>query len=359
MKPSGVYIRYGRNKSQATPEEISRMYSESHEIAYESLKAREQDLTFKTLQRKFEEKDIDFNTFKMNTSGFINTKFDFYTNLAYWFSDQYNIDTKMAVYQGLTRSVFRSKKEYEGSIINQIDKVMEYFELCNEVRVIIDGSPMRTEIPSYNMHAAREAILNCYCHRDYSRKSNIKIEFFDDRCEIISPGGFYGGLTLEDALNGIQSFRNENLVKLLFKLGYIENYASGLTRVFEAYENISEKPIIDNSLVALKVTFPNINYDSFKREKYKIGFDIGGNIGYEKVDGSINDSINGSINGILSKYEKSIVHIIKENPNVTRKEICKILSLSIRTVDRNMESLKNKKVIERVGSNKSGKWVVK
>ena len=72
---------------------------------------------------------------------------------------------------------------------------------------------MRKEILSYNKRAARECILNCYCHRDYSRKSNIKIEFFDDRCEIISPGGFYDGLTLEDALNGLQSFRNGKACK--------------------------------------------------------------------------------------------------------------------------------------------------
>ena len=39
----------------------------------------------------------------------------------------------MAVYQGMDRDIFRSKKEYDGSIIIQIDKVLEYFDLCNEV----------------------------------------------------------------------------------------------------------------------------------------------------------------------------------------------------------------------------------
>ena len=145
----------------------------------------------------------------------------------------------------MNRAVFRSKQEFSGSIIEQIDAVMKYFSLCNEIRVIIDGKPIRTEIPSYNMRAVREAILNCYCHRDYFRNSNIKIEFFDDRCEILSPGGFYGGLTLEKALEGYQCFRNENLVKLLFKLGYIENYASGLSRIFDIYKDEEKKPIVD------------------------------------------------------------------------------------------------------------------
>lgn len=131
-----------------------------------------------------------YNNFNMITSGLIDLKTNMYTNLAYWLSDQYSIETKMAVYQGVDRSVFRSKKEFGGSLIKQIDSVLEYFDLCNEVRVIIDGSPIRTEIPSYKMKAAREGILNCFCHKDFSRKSNIKIEFFDDRCEMISPGGF-------------------------------------------------------------------------------------------------------------------------------------------------------------------------
>lgn len=44
---------------------------------------------------------------------------------------------------------------------------------------------------------------------------------------------FFDGLTLEDALNGLQSFINENLVKLLYKLEYVENYASGLHVFFK------------------------------------------------------------------------------------------------------------------------------
>lgn len=216
LKSSGVYIRYGRYKTQASPEEISRMLQESSGTLFEFLISMNQDLTFEALKAKFRKLNMNFVDFKMITSGFVDKESNLYTNLAYWFSDQYSIDTKFAVYQRLDRTTFRSKQEFSGSIIEQIDEVMKYFDLCNEVRIIIDGKPTRTEIPSYNIIAARETILNYYCHRDYSRKSNIKIEFFDDRCKILSPGGFYGSLTLEKALEGYQSFRNEKLVKLQF-----------------------------------------------------------------------------------------------------------------------------------------------
>ena len=243
------------------------MIMESKDIYYESLISDEQNLTFKILKLKFEEKNLNFDEFKMKTSGFIRD--NKYTNLAFIFSDQYDVDTKIGVYSGLDRAVFKSKKEFSGSIIRQIDRTLEYFEVCNETRIIIDGSPMRKEFDSYNLIATREAILNCYCHRDYQKRSNIKIEFFDDRCEIISPGGFYGGLTLEDALNGIQSFRNKYLVKLLHKLGYIENYSSGLNRIFKEYKGKILQPIVTTSLNMFKIIFPNINYEINKNIWFK------------------------------------------------------------------------------------------
>ncbi len=258
-KPSGVYVRYGRNKSQATHEEITRMIMNSNNVFYEELPSNLQKLTFNTLKLKFEEKNIEFNNFKMITSKFIiNNK---YTNLAFIFSDQYDVETKIGVYIGLDRETFKSKKEFRGSIIKQIDKTLEYCDLCNETRVIIDGSPTRKEYVSYYDKALREAILNCFCHRDYTKRSNIKIEFFDNRCEIISPGGFYAGLTLEEALCGVQSFRNKYLVQLLHKLGYIENYSSGLNRIIKQYQNENSKPVIETSLNMFKVIFPNLTYN--------------------------------------------------------------------------------------------------
>ena len=332
------------------------MLRERDNITFESLVSKEQDLSFKTLERKFEEKDLDFSQFNLNTSGFIDKETGLFTNLAFWISDQYNIDTKMAVYQGMDRDIFRSKKEYDGSIIIQIDKVLEYFDLCNEVRVIIDGSPMRQEILSYNKRAARECILNCYCHRDYSRKSNIKIEFFDDRCEILSPGGFYDGLTLEDALNGLQSFRNEKLVKLLFKLGYIENYASGLTRVFNEYKRVNLVPKIKTSLTFFKITLPNINFKAFNHQDKVNG----------EVNGEVNNRLDNWISDIVIKLteprDADIIQAIGNNPGIKMKELVNILTLKYPKINSNIISKRIKiynHLIEFKGAPKTGGYYLK
>ena len=358
LKPSGVYVRYGRNKSQATQEEISRMLRERDNIPYESLISRYQDLTFNFLKLKFEEKGLDFSEFKMVTSGFVDPKSNQYTNLAFWLSDQYDVATKMAVYQGLDRSVFRTKKQYEGSLIRQIDNALEYYDLCNEVRVIINGRPMREEVPSYNSTAAREAILNMYCHRDFSRSSNIKIEFFDDRCEMISPGGFYDGLTLEKALNGEQSFRNEKLVQLLFKLDYIENYASGLSRIFKEYKKEGLEPIIHTSSTAFKVTFPNKNYEALYLNPKKHLEDNKSitsftHIKSEKTDISKID---------LNKRNSNIYRIIKQNPGLRSTQLLELLKVTDTEITLNIfkKSIKQlSEFIEFRGSSKTGGYFIK
>lgn len=70
LKPSGVYIRYGRNKSQASHEEIKRLIRESDEINYEDELSKNQDLTFESLNNKLKQQELH-NDFNMITSGLI------------------------------------------------------------------------------------------------------------------------------------------------------------------------------------------------------------------------------------------------------------------------------------------------
>jgi len=197
--------------------------------------------------------------------------------------------------------------------------------------VIIDGKPTRTEIPSYDMSSAREAILNCYCHRDFFRKSNIKIEFFDDRCEIISPGGFFDGLTLEDALNGLQSFRNENLVKLLYKLEYVENYASGLTRIFQNSKELDIVPEIYTSLNMFKVTLPNKNYEALYLNPEKHIED-----NKVKSNGRVNSDINEEDFQLENQKDIEILEIIRDNPGIRLKEIAPKLKSKYPSINSNI-----------------------
>ena len=103
---------------------------------------------------------------------------------------------------------------------------------------------------------------------------------------------------------------NKNLGKLLFKLGYIENYPSGLSRIYSEYANEELKPLIESSMVMLKLILPNINYSAFRK---------------------LNNTINNQL--------KSVMDIIAIHPWIKRKDIATILNKSVTTVSRYVKEL--------------------
>ena len=79
-----------------------------------------------------------------------------------------------------------------------------------------------------------------------------------------------------------------------------------------------------------------------------------------KTDGAENGA-DGAENGadILTAKEKDILVLIKEDHSISRKAIAEKLGIGTTTVYRHIDSLKEKGVIERIGSDKGGYWKVK
>ena len=71
------------------------------------------------------------------------------------------------------------------------------------------------------------------------------------------------------------------------------------------------------------------------------------------------DTINDPINlKNLSVREKIIIDLLTDKPNLTRAQMAEILGCSDATIKRALQSLVQKSVIQRVGSNKKGEWVI-
>lgn len=71
------------------------------------------------------------------------------------------------------------------------------------------------EIPE---EVLREAITNAAIHREYGDRfcgQSIAVDVFDDRIEVVNPGGLYGGKTRENLFDGSSRCRNATLVKLM------------------------------------------------------------------------------------------------------------------------------------------------
>jgi len=130
-------------------------------------------------------------------------------------------------------------------------------------------------------------IINAFCRCDYSKKSNIKIEFFSNQVKITSPGGIFGA-TLEEVFHGVQTYRNPRLINILDKLGYIENYGTGIQRTILSYKEYRVKPSFNASDNFFIVVLPNLNYIKKIRKKEKLNDQI-------KPCDQINDQTNDQI----------------------------------------------------------------
>lgn len=106
----------------------------------------------------------------------------------------------------------------------------------------------------------REALMNAFTHRDYTMTSDIKIEIYDDRIEISSPGSLPDGLTIEDIKRGANAKRNPILINAMDKMDYIENYGSGIRRIFSLYKGFNKQPILIATDNLFTVVLFNKNY---------------------------------------------------------------------------------------------------
>lgn len=92
----------------------------------------------------------------------------------------------------------------------------------------------RQERLEYPEVSVREALVNAVAHRDYRLTGRrIEVRMFDDRLEIISPGGLPGHITLDNIVEEHFS-RNPRLVRGLFHWGYIEELGIGVDRMIDA-----------------------------------------------------------------------------------------------------------------------------
>lgn len=139
---------------------------------------------------------------------------------------------------------YQQRKEFREGFFLIHDRLWDAINLRNDVFQYQDGL-FRQEIPTFNESVVREAILNAVSHRDYRLGGSVFIRQYPTRLEIVSPGGFPYGITVDNIL-WRQSPRNRRIAEVFAKCGLVERSGQGANRMFE--ECIKEsKPAPDFS----------------------------------------------------------------------------------------------------------------
>lgn len=257
-----TYIRRGTSTIEADAASQKRMIMESKGITFEERAIQNEKLSFKYLNNLavktlgIKKVDDDF----LKTCGLISSDNKF-NNAGLLFSEDNNfcgIDT--VKYNEATEKFTFCKNFSKCSILEQVEKVLGVFDDVYSYEKIVGAK--REKFYDVPLKAFREAMVNAVIHRDWEIKSNIKVTFFDDRVEVLSPGVLPKDISKNEFLNGFVSVpRNYTICSLFRRLGYIERMGYGISLIKKAYRQHPVKPRFEISENFINVVLPVVGYN--------------------------------------------------------------------------------------------------
>ena len=255
--------------------EFSRLVLEGKNISFEELPYKEQNLTFEVLHNKLRE-NIQIETFNLDTLKTLSLydNANGYNNAAGLLADKNHFPGIDLVKFGENISIIQKRAIFENiSVLDAYEKSVGVFRDYYQYEVIQGAD--RKKIEKIPEAAFREAIANALIHRVWDADSQIRVLMFDDRIEIISPGGLPSGITVDEYLGGkISVLRNRNLANVFYRLGFVEIFGPGVTRIKQLYEGNLAKLDFEVSENTIKIVLPvledNLNLTEDEQTVYNI-----------------------------------------------------------------------------------------
>lgn len=294
-----------------------------------------QDLTFEKLFIYYGAKGITLrkNTFIKSLK--LKTKNDLFNIMAYILSDQNNIPIRVSIFSGTDKaSPLFSVKEFGNTcIMYSMDKILEYGDAINIIQADERGRiSERKDVPLFDYEAFHEAILNAFIHNKWLTLNGPQISIFTDRIEILSHGGLAIDQDETGFYNGSSLPVNEILSSIFLQLRISERSGRGVPKIVSAYGKESIK--IEKNRIIVTIPFKKVDINSFTIVSNKVTIKV------------------------TNKTEDKIIELIRDNPNITIQQIIVKTGLSEPGVKKNLKQLKEKEIIQRVGSHKGGYWEV-
>ena len=255
--------------------EFSRLVLSGKNIRFEELPCKEQNLSFEVLHRKLKE-SIQIESFNRDTLKTLSLydNVNGYNNAAGLLADKNHFPGIDMVKFGDSISMIQKRITFENiSVLDAYEKSIDVYRDYYQYEVIQGADRKKMEkIPEA---AFREAIANAVIHRVWDVDAQIRVSMFDDRIEVVSPGGLPFGITAEEYLSGkLSVLRNRNLANVCYRLGFVEIFGTGITRIKQLYEESLIKPDFEISENSIKIVLPlfenNLNLTEDERTIYKI-----------------------------------------------------------------------------------------
>ena len=180
--------------------------------------------------------------------------------------------------------------------------------------------------------------MNAVCHRTYESNGPIQFYQYDDRIEIMNPGGLYGKVNAEN-FPLVNDYRNPIIAEAMKVLGFVNRFSRGVMRVKEELkENKNGEPQFSLDLVTAFLVTEYISAEALR---------------YEPIEEKSKEKNRG-----ITDIERNILKIFENNPAATYSFISNNIGVSESYVYKTIKKLKAKGWIEREKGRKHGIWVI-
>ncbi len=226
----------------------------------------------------------------------------------------------------------RFQDEVHGYLFQQVEKTMDLLlSKYLEAQIRYRGISRIEEYP-YPESALREAILNAVAHKDYSSGNPIQIKVYDDGITIWNAGQLPESLTVKKLYAPHPSLPfNPDVATTFFRAGLIEAWGRGTIKIVEECKAANLPiPTFSNEFGGFQVVFKNPKI---------------------KLSGKTSEKLSG-------KTSEKILTLVSENKNITIAQLSEKIGVTERTIERNIQSLKEKHLLKREGGAKGGYWEV-
>ncbi len=166
---------------------------------------------------------------------------------------------RCAAFRGIDKREFIDRApEFDELTILQALDALEIFLRRNLRSGAAFGDGLRRQnIEEYHREALRELVVNAIAHANYaSTGTPISIQLFADRLEIVSPGRFPPGTTVQSFKEGMSKIRNRGIADVLHHLDIMETWGSGYSRIQASFADGYPEPTWQEIGGSVKVVLP-------------------------------------------------------------------------------------------------------
>lgn len=342
-----AFVRIGDESVPATAEHMIRLVLKGSNKTYDSLITdyRKDDNSFIILANEFKKRtEQDWNTKYLLSFGLVTSK-GYLTNAGALFSDDcplWQSRLYCTRWDGTEKGDAINDAEFTGNVLMLLREAMNFVK-SNTKRgweKLPDG---RKNKPEYAERAVLETMVNHFIHRDYTvMGSEVHLDIYNDRLTVTSPGGMYNGMLIQnlDIKDVSSERRNPILANVMAQLDYMEKRGSGLTRI------CNETKALEGYRDELKPKFK-----STPTQFQTIIFASSDTPNVGEYDGDMSEKK-------LTERQQKILNLIKESPTITGKQMSETLSVSQRTIERDLSVLQKLDVLKREGKDNDGVWIV-